>query len=66
MIHHSPPNHQEEPLLREAAALGEVYVQPGTLRDWIAADCVKRGWLTAHGRDPSRYLITPQGAEVAR
>lgn len=66
MMHERTPTHQEEPLLREAAALGEIYVEPGTLRDWIALDCAKRGWLTAHGRDPSRYLITPQGAEVAR
>lgn len=66
MMHQRTPDHQEEPILREAAALGEIYAEPGTIRDWIAQICVKHGWLTAHGRDPSRYLITPQGAEVAQ
>lgn len=65
-MHRRTPDHQEEPILREAAALGEVYAAPGTIRDALASACVKNGWLTAHGRDPSRYLITPQGAEVAR
>lgn len=66
MMHQRTPDHQEEPILREAASLGEVYAAPGTIRDALASACVKNGWLTAHGRDPSRYLITPQGAEVAR
>lgn len=68
MMHRRNPDHQEQPILREAAALGEVYVcaEPGTTRDWLVKQCVRNGWLTAHGRDPSRYLITPQGAEVAR
>lgn len=66
MMHQRTPDHQEEPILREAAELGEIYAAPGTIRGWLAQICVKHGWLTAHGRDPSRYLITPQGAEVAR
>lgn len=60
------PDHQEEPVLREAARLGEIFTEDGTVRDWLARTCVDHGWLTAHGRHPNRYIITPAGLEVIR
>ena len=58
------PDFQEKAMLRRAVENGgEVYVVTAVDHE-IGLACLRQCWVTAHGRDPSRLVISDFGREV--